>query len=229
VTPLSDSLSAVLFDLDDTLCEYRRSPTERLDAAFSRVGVDRFCSPADMDAVLGDLPTTDTDVGFYTNWFAAAADRADADRTLAPDLGRAYAEVLDHSDVVFRHGARETVEDLLAHDGYDVGLVTNGGRATQTEKLDALGLTDAFDVRVFATPEHGLKPDPYPFERALTTLDATVDRSLYVGNSLRADVAGANSLGMHTAWYPTERGRVANPDPSPDHTLDTLADLAAVL
>ena len=231
VTVAFDSLSTVLFDLDDTLCEYRRSPAERLDAAFDRAGVDPFCSPADLDAVVGDLPTVDTDVEFYTELFAAAAERAaaDADPTVAPALARAYDAVLDHGDVAFRPGARAAVEDLLAHERYDVGLVTNGARGTQTEKLAALGLDGAFDVSVFATPERGLKPDPYPFERALSALDATVDRTLYVGNSLRADVTGARSLGMRTAWFPTERARVADPDPTPDHTLDSLADLPPLL
>ncbi|MWG35259.1 HAD family hydrolase [Halomarina oriensis] len=223
------SLSTVLFDLDDTLCAYRRSPSDRRAAAFDRVGVDPYGTPTDFDAVLGDLPTAETDVAFYANWFGAVADRVDADPTLAPDLGRAYAETLDHGDVVFRDGARETVTDLLARDDYHVGLVTNGGRENQTRKLATLDLLDAFDVHVYATPEHGLKPDPYPFERALAELDATADRTLYVGNSLRADVAGASRLGMHTAWYPTERARVPDPDPTPDHTLDTLADLRAVL
>lgn len=226
---VSSTLSTVLFDLDDTLCEYCLSPTERRTVAFDHVGVEPFGSLTDFDAVLGDLPTADTDVEFYANWFGAVADRVDADPTLAPSLGRAYAETLDHGDVRFRPGAQDTLGDLLAHDDYDVGLVTNGGRDTQTQKLDTLDLVDAFDVHVYATPEHGLKPDPYPFERALTALDAPADRTLYVGNSLRADVAGASSLGMQTAWYPTQRARVHDPDPTPDHTLDTLAELPALL
>ncbi|MFC5970512.1 HAD family hydrolase [Halomarina salina] len=229
MTISADSLSTVLFDLDDTLCEYRLSPAERLDAAFDHADVDPYCSPADLDAVVGGLPTVDTDVEFYTELFAAAADHVDADPAVAPDLARSYATALDHGDVQFRPGARDAVEGLLAHDGYDVGLVTNGSRATQTRKLSTLGLQGAFDAHVYATPEHGLKPDPYPFERALSTLDATVDRTLYVGNSLRADVTGARNLGMRTAWYPTDRARVPDPDPTPDHTLDSLSDLTALL
>nr|WP_305794325.1 HAD family hydrolase [Halomarina rubra] len=218
-----------MFDLDDTLCEYRRSPTDRRAAAFDRVGVAPYGSPTDFDTVLGDLPPADTDVGFYTNWFAAAADRVDADRTHAPDLGRAYAAVLDHRDVRYRPGARAALDHLTDRAGLDVGLVTNGGRANQTQKLDALDLADSFDVSVFATPERGMKPDPYPFERALSALDASADRTLYVGNSLRADVAGAGSLGLRTAWFPTDRARVPDPDPTPDHTLDSLAELPALL
>jgi len=36
------NLSAVLFDLDDTLCEYRRSSAEILRIAFDHVGVHPF-------------------------------------------------------------------------------------------------------------------------------------------------------------------------------------------
>ena len=225
----ADPLSTVLFDLDDTLCEYRRSHTERLDAAFDRVGVDRYCSPADLDAVVGDVRPARTAMEFYTNLFAAAAEQAGVNSSHVPALARSYADTVDPGDVQFREGARDAVASLLDHDGYDVGLVTNGDRETQTRKLAALDLVDAFDVSVFATPEHGLKPDPYPFERALSALDATVDRTLYVGNSLRADVTGARALGMQTAWYPTDRARVPDPDPTPDHTLDSLADLSRLL
>jgi FMN phosphatase YigB (HAD superfamily) len=55
-----------------------------------------------------------------------------------------------------------------------------------------------------------------------------------VGDSLRADVAGASAAGLVTAWLTR---RVADPDqalrghegPPPDHAIGDLAELPALL
>ncbi|MFC6836428.1 HAD family hydrolase [Halomarina ordinaria] len=220
------TVSTVLFDLDDTLCEYRRSPQARLTAAFDRAGVDPYCTPTDLRAALPTLDPVETDREFYASLFAAAAEGTAADSLTATRVARAYEAVHDHTDVRFRAGAAAALSGLA---GYDVGLVTNGGREVQSRKLAALDIADAFDVSVFATPEYGLKPNAYPFERALSALDTSPGDALYVGNSLRADVAGARRVGMPVAWFPATADYTRDPDPTPDYTLDTLADLHDVL
>ncbi|WP_254537459.1 HAD family hydrolase [Halomarina litorea] len=220
--------TAVLFDLDDTLCEHRRTLAERLAAAADHADL---ALPFDADAVraaFADVPTAATAHEFYTYLFAAAARRVGGDPSLAPRLATAFRVASDPAAVRFRPGATDALAAVRDRD-VAVGLVTNGGRTTQSAKLAALGIEDAFDVRVFATPDRGLKPSAYPFRRALATLDADPARTLYVGNSLRADVTGANREGLRSVWYPTADERTPDPHPAPDHTLDTLADLPALL
>lgn len=76
---------------------------------------------------------------------------------------------------------------------------------------------------MFGTPETGVKPDPAPFHRVLDALDVGPDQAVHVGNSLAADVAGAQAAGMAAAWL-----RVAD-DPaveaSPEYVVDELAEL----
>ncbi len=223
------ALTTVLFDLDSTLCRHREDINETLERAFDRVGVDRFRDKADLGAVLGSLEPADSEVEFYELSLRAAGKHVGApDDALArvPEVARADTDVIDHSNVAFLPGAETALAS--ASDRFRVGLVTNGGEANQRRKMAALGIEDAFDAYVYANqPEVPIKPDPTPFETALSALGASPAEALHVGGSLPTDIAGANALGIRSAWLADETGVVS--DPEPDHVLDSLHDLPAVL
>jgi len=217
------AIDAVLFDLDGTLVEYERSTGQLLDLAFESAGVDPFFEvEAYLDRYNDHLgPDTSVAEG-RADCFAAIADERGRD----PDLGRrvaeAFADERDHARVELLPGARETV-DALAED-HAVGVVTNGPPEMQTTKLAAAGLADRFETVVFAGHDCSAKPDPEPFEVALSDLDAAADRAVHVGNSLSSDVAGAHAAGLRSTWVPAEAG--VEPEPEPHHAVPLLADLA---
>ncbi|MFW5903487.1 MAG: HAD family hydrolase [Halolamina sp.] len=219
---------AVLFDLDRTLCVGTQDEDELLRRAFDRAGVEQYCSIADLVAVSEDLPTAESDVEFYELGLRAVAEETVADPDDAPAVARAYDDLVDHSAVEFRPGAPAALE--AATESYAVGLVTNGGRETQTTKLDALGIADAFDAAVFADPANGVepKPDPEPFRRALSALDVAPENALHVGDSLSCDVAGANRFGLPSVWVPFE-DETHGGGPTPTYVLDSPGDLPAIL
>jgi putative hydrolase of the HAD superfamily len=219
---------AVLFDLDRTLCVGTQDQDALLQKAFENAGVDQFCSIDDLVAVSEDLPTAESDVEFYELGLRAVAEKTAADPADAPAVARAYDDLVDHSAVEFRPGARAALD--AAVETHAVALVTNGGRETQTTKLDALGIADAFDATVFADPANGVdpKPDPEPFRRALAALDVAPESAIHVGDSLSCDVAGANRFGIDSVWVPF--GDVTPADGlTPTHTLDSPGDLATIL
>ena len=191
---------AICFDLDRTLCESTQDADTLLESAFDRAHVEPFCTPEDLRAAVPSLPTAETALEFYEHLFAAVAANADVEPTHAPTLAERYLEAQDPSAVRFRPGAKAALEH--ARERGPVGLITNGGRPTQTQKLESLDIADAFDVRVFTEPSKGIhpKPDAAPFEYALGELEATPDTALHVGDSLHADVAGANAMGLDSAW-----------------------------
>lgn len=220
--------STVFFDLDLTLCERNQSEERLLADAFETAGVDRYCTPADLAAVVDDVPTATSDVEFYRFCLEAAAERLDADPSGAGSVARAYDDLVDHSDVSFLPGAAVALE--RARESCHVGLVTNGSRETQLQKLEALGIADAFDVAVYADPDNGIhpKPETIPFEHALAALDADPAGAIHVGDSLAADVAGAHAAGLDSVWVPHGDGTGAG-DHSPTHTLETLGEFETVL
>jgi putative hydrolase of the HAD superfamily len=217
---------AVLFDLDDTLCRYRRSGASLLAAAFDRTGVEPFISP---EEYYGRYPEfvddSDSMTDLRERCFAAIAVEKGYDAAIGRRVARAYAAERDHRNVERVpgiDGVLSTLSDI------PVGIVTNGAPAMQTQKLDAIGLEDAFDVVVHAGYDAPAKPDAKPFEVALAALSASPERSYYVGNSLRTDVAGANAAGLESVWVP-DGDADPGPQAAPDHTVSELASVASLL
>lgn len=216
---------AVLFDLDGTLCGHDQDADEVYDGAFERAGVERFGAPSDLWAALGDPPDPQDRLGYLRDGFRTVAEnhgRPDAD---VEALARGFDDVVDHGAVSFLDGAEEGLAAARAR--APVGLLTNGPEHRQATKLAALGLEDVFDVVVYAGDMDRRKPHADPFDRAVAELSVPASSSLYVGNSLEYDVAGAQGAGMPVAWCPD-----GDDDPGtyhPDHVLESLSELAAVL
>jgi putative hydrolase of the HAD superfamily len=222
-----DSPSAVLFDLDRTLCVATQDFDAVLAETFDRVGVDQYCSVAEMEAVVPETPDVESDQAFFAALFDLTARRADVDAP-ARRLGETYESLLDYSQVAFRDGAEEAL--AAARDHGPVGLVTNGGRETQSEKLAALGIDDAFDVTVFCDPSTGMppKPDSKPVRTAVDALDVVPSDAMLVGDSKASDVAGAHAAGVRSAWVPYDDAS-DDGEHDPHHTFEDPSDLRRVL
>lgn len=213
----------MLFDLDDTLCEYRQSGAELLAQAFERVDVEPFFDIENYQDRYNEFAEiTDSSEALREECFAAIAEERGRD----PDLGRviaeAYADQRDYRDVRPLPGVCETITSL-AQD-YRLGIVTNGSPNAQTQKLEAIELTDAFDVVIHAGHEAPSKPDPEPFRQAISELDTPPDSAVYVGDSLDSDVTGAQAAGLRTVWFRDDESD-PDPDTSPEYTIDSMSEL----
>jgi len=222
---MSIHVDAVVVDLDLTLCRTTQDRSAMLARAFERAGVEQYCTTEDLAAVVDDIDGADSDIDFYRRSLRAAGERAGVDAPYER-IARAFDDLVDHSQVEPLPGAIEAVE--YATDRYPTALLTNGGEETQRTKLRALGLEGAFDAHVFGDPDRGLKPDPAPFEAVLAELDRPADRALKVGDSVEADVRGANAVGMHSAWVPPGDAP-ENPAHEPTYRLESLAALPSLL
>ena len=213
-------VDTVLFDIDDTLCEYRRPGHELLALAFDAHDVEPFFAIEDYYARYSEFSEmTGTVRDLRAACFAAIVDEHRRDPELGRAVAESYAEERNHQNVRFLPGARETIEAFA--DEYRLGAVTNGAPEMQAQKIDALGLDNRFETVVYAGYDTPAKPDPEPFRRALATLDSSPNSTVHVGNSLGSDVAGARVAGIRTAWL--DDG--SDPDPVPEYTLDSMADL----
>ncbi|MFB6304052.1 MAG: HAD family hydrolase [Haloferacaceae archaeon] len=224
-----DRPEAVLFDLDDTLCAYRRPGSDLLATAFDAVGVDPFF---DVEEYYGRY----AEFAAQAEGVAAVRERCfatlAAERGRDPDVGRAvaaaYAAERDHANVRPLPGVPEALRRFAA-DGHRVGLVTNGPPDIQRTKLDALGLTGAFETAVFAGHGTAPKPDPEPFRAALDALGVAPGSAVHVGNAPETDVAGAASAGLRTVLVEgdTDPATGAEGDAAvvPDLRVGSVADL----
>ena len=121
--------------------------------------------------------------------------------------------------------------DALRDRGLKLGLVSNAfdpGWLLRRDLADQ-GLAERLDVAVFSSEVGRRKPDPLIFERALAELGVPPERAIFVGDTLAADVAGAQALGMTTVqalWFR------ADPDDAgiePDHEAFTPMDVLNVV
>jgi putative hydrolase of the HAD superfamily len=109
---------------------------------------------------------------------------------------------------------------------FAVGLVTNGPRGLQREKLERAGLKDCFGAIVISREVGVMKPDPRIFAIALERLGVAPAEAIFVGDTPRTDIVGAHAAGMKTVWL--NRERLALPDGiTPDAEVRELPELRA--
>ena len=135
--------------------------------------------------------------------------------------------------------AFEVLPQLRAH-GVELGIVTNSAHPMplRDRELHAVGLLDLFPTcRVSAVDVGYLKPHRTIFDRALEWLGVRPEEAVFVGDDLRADVGGAQVVGMHAVLRVHERAGEAGDKSGendgnrivPDGTIRTLHDLLPLL
>ncbi len=116
---------------------------------------------------------------------------------------------------------------LASLDGVPRAVVSNADHEFLKGILRRNGLR--FDAIVTSESARTYKPRPRIFEMALDALQARPDEVVHVGDSLVADVEGAARLGMRTIWVNRSGLRRGGTDPVPDHEVESLAPVPAIV
>jgi putative hydrolase of the HAD superfamily len=116
----------------------------------------------------------------------------------------------------------------LKRNGLKLAILTDAPRLKAYQRLDAMGLADEFDAVVGFEDTAQKKPSPLPFGAALRKLDVGAVETLHVGDWPERDIAGAQAIGMKTAWAKYGAERPLPPGVVPDYTLDAFSDLSTV-
>lgn len=115
-----------------------------------------------------------------------------------------------------------------------LGLITNGYAPMWMRDLELkhYGLLDYFSACRFSSADEGfLKPHPHLFTKALGCLGTTAQETVFVGDSLGTDIAGAQGVGMR-AIHRARTSSEAYYDPvdvTPDATIENLRELLSIL
>ncbi len=109
---------------------------------------------------------------------------------------------------------------------YQLGIVSNFAIPECVEKLlQDNGITDLFNVVVVSGAINKRKPSPEIFETAIEALNLNVEDVMFVGDTLEADIKGANEVGMKTIFI--ER-RIQKDDILPDIKIKNLEELLLI-
>ena len=117
--------------------------------------------------------------------------------------------------------------EALRDRGVKLGLVSNALDPPHLlhRDLEQMGVAQRLDAAVFSSEVGYRKPHPAIFERALALLEVEPARTLFVGDSLVNDVAGASALGMKTCQALWFRAEEDEEQPEPDIRAFTQMDV----
>jgi len=227
---IPDALRLVLFDLDDTLCDYAGARASRLRRAFSG-GDDPTAHDhlaLDLDRLVeASIAMHPHGVDHFPRLLAAfgvgdpaVAERAArwyrANRFLGLEL---FPEALPAIEAV-----RSSLPGSPA-----IGVVTNGPADVQREKVTLLGIDRAADFVIISGEFGAEKPAPAIFDEALRLGGAAASEAIMVGDSLDHDIAGAQAVGMASVWVNRTGGAPRQSGPRPDVVIRRLEELPALL
>ncbi|MGE9213200.1 YjjG family noncanonical pyrimidine nucleotidase [Exiguobacterium aurantiacum] len=195
---------AILFDVDDTLLDFKQSEHVALEQLLAAHNV-RMTDELKQQYVTinnglwraferGEVGREDVLMGRHTQLFDTLGITIDAH-----EVEQRYRDHL-HAGVHIIDGALELVRTLSEQ--YPLYIVTNGVTETQFKRLEASGLLPYFQD-VFVSDATGsqkpMKPFfDYVFDRVP---NVAPERGLIVGDSLTADIAGGCMYGLDTCWY----------------------------
>jgi HAD superfamily hydrolase (TIGR01509 family) len=124
--------------------------------------------------------------------------------------------------------------DQLAAAGLRLGLISNAADDGNVQRLvDWAGLRPYFDPIVVSAAVGLRKPNPAIFERVLRAWGLPPGEIVMVGDTLGADILGAQLSGLHNVWFTPYANHPANSahrgNIIPEVELDNLADLPGLL
>ena len=218
-------MKAILFDLDCTLVDRRRS-IGRYAGFFYEHFQSRLTdgSPSAVTEVL---------IAADGSGYRATGRAGDIVGGLGWNDAPTAQEVEDHWQEVFpgcsvlMSGAVEVLAELRVS-GFALGIVTNGGIQSQTRKVEDLQLDELVDTVIISAAIRCSKPDPGIFAEALSQLDVEASSAVFVGDHPENDVLGAESAGLTPIWlsgthpWPTDH-------PLPKYRTDTLDQVPSLV
>jgi putative hydrolase of the HAD superfamily len=106
-----------------------------------------------------------------------------------------------------------------------MGVVSNFAIPECVERLlERQGLTKLFDVVIVSGAVNRRKPHPEIYQKALRKLGVTAEETVFVGDTVDADVQGAKAAGMKTVYLERRLQEDAE-NACPDQTIKNLGDL----
>jgi putative hydrolase of the HAD superfamily len=109
---------------------------------------------------------------------------------------------------------------------YSMHVISNGFKESTEMKIHNNGLGIYFDNVIISEVVGINKPDKAIFEHALSLADAHVSESMMIGDSIEADIRGAQNFGMKAIYFNPE-GKEAPEDV--EHQIKCLSDLTQFL
>jgi len=218
-------IKAILFDLDNTLIDFKTMKEQASRAAVdAMVNAGLKLSP---EHALKELYKLYNEHGFE--------DQRIFQKFLELHHDRVDYKILAAGVVAYRTTKRGFVRPYsgvvptlakLKQRGLKLAIVTDAPVLQAWTRLTEMNIQDFFDVVVTFDDTGVRKPSELPFKKALEQLNVQAEEVLHVGDHPGRDVKGANALGMKTAL--ALYGLYNPVTDKADYELNTIEDLLSL-
>ncbi|EGR3220596.1 TPA: HAD-IA family hydrolase [Vibrio parahaemolyticus] len=207
-------LKAIFFDMDETLCGTSQADKAagQKFAAWIQQTYPQVSDPqaflqrylqgvykklnAEFPQLVALLPDENTfRCGLIQTILAENGIHIDAEQA---QQAQHYFDSARMGAFTFFPGVKEMLTDLRKH--YKLVVITNGPIFSQHPKLKATQMDEWVDHIIVGGEEPEEKPAASIFQKALNLVDIKPEEALHIGDSLAADIAGANNMGILSVW-----------------------------
>jgi 2-haloacid dehalogenase len=221
-----------LFDLDDTLLDFKASEKLSFVRTLRELGVDW-----DIDDLFVQYQKINVDLWRRFERGEVAKDYLKVERFRSTFAGNGldldaqaashfYLESLSDT-VVLIDGAKHVCEALAAIG--EVGIITNGVASIQSRRVDSAGLGDHISFVATSEACGFAKPDVRFFEYTVKMARAFAkEETIIIGDRLDADILGANRFGIESCWF-NPSGLANETEAAPDYEVASLHHLVPSL
>jgi len=135
---------------------------------------------------------------------------------------------ITQSNWILEEDTPQTIQQLKSQN-YKLGIFSNAGDDKDVQTLvENFGIRPYFDFVLTSAACYYRKPHARAFEIALAQWNISPEESAMVGDSLEADIFGANNLGMQSIWIKRRAQFTADEELRIQPTFD-LGDLNGLL
>ena len=224
-------IRTILFDLDDTLLDFKASEADALHYTLKKIGLEptpeitaRYSAINQRQWELlekKELTRQQVLVRRFELLFAEYGIAYDAQA--AQDM---YHHRLSQGHY-FLPGAQELLEELYQQ--YALYIISNGTGVVQDGRIKSAGIAKYFR-EIFISERMGAdKPDPVFFENSFARIaDFHKEEAVIIGDSLTSDILGGNNVGVRTVWF-NPRGLPEKEGIKADYEIKALEEIPALL
>ena len=115
------------------------------------------------------------------------------------------------------------------HETHRLGLVSNiwAKKDLFLAEFDRVGVTELFETIIFSSDYECLKPSPILFAKAIESFGVARSKIVFVGDSLKRDIAGAKAVHLAAIWIDKGIDKIGEGSPSPDLIIQDLRELVS--
>lgn len=228
-------IKTVLFDLDDTIYDYKQARLCGLSAlqlacpqlsAVSLEDLERehesllaafYPKVLDGSVSLIDSLTQRTRLLFEKFGISVTDQEAAGYHSL-------YQKAYEHCRQAVP-GVKKLMEALKP--SYKIGVVTNGIYEIQIEKIEVCKVQDLIDFMILSEEVGSRKPDKVIFETALQKSGSKSEEAVFIGDAWDIDITGAANCGIKPIWL--NRYNLVCPNPNIAYEIQSYDDMNGIL